>query len=213
MARPVAYDTDKVIELAVQQFWEDGFGDCDVETLTQRISLNRHSLYKAFGGKSGLFLDALAFYVDRIGAPYIAILESGSCLDDIVAFFDIISGGSNHSSPVKISGYGRRGCLITNTVAELGRSDPAVSAIIDRYYERFANAFIALIARGQACGSIRADIDPEVTGHWLLLTSQGMSLSARNGSTAPDMGALLRATLAARSDRSRPGFAASEFIL
>lgn len=35
MARPLAYDCDSVIEMAALPFWEDGFGDCIVEDLTQ----------------------------------------------------------------------------------------------------------------------------------------------------------------------------------
>jgi len=201
MPRPVTYDRDAVIEMAALQFWEDGFGDCDVETLTRRAKLNRHSLYKAFGGKTGLFLDSLEFYIGRVAAPYIALLEGGSDLDDLVEYFDTVSGNMNRrdarAGSADIDGYDTRGCFITNTVTELGRSDPRVAAIIDRYYERFADAFAALVARGQASGSIRADLDPQAIGRWLLLTSQGMSVAARLGNAMPDVSQIVRAALAA----------------
>ncbi|WP_255326582.1 TetR/AcrR family transcriptional regulator [Sphingobium sp. EM0848] len=196
MPRPVTYDRAKVIELAALRFWEDGFADCDVETLTHAAGVNRHSLYKAFGGKSGLFLDALDFYLDQIAAPYLALLEGGAGLDELVRYFEIAAGVVNDTGHGDIQRYDRRGCLIANTVAEMGRSEPQVSVIIDRYYDRVERAFAALIARGQAAGSIRADLDPGATGRWLLLTSQGMGISVRMGAVSADLPNIVRMALA-----------------
>lgn len=196
MPRPVTYNRSKVVELAALRFWEDGFADCDVETLTQAAGVNRHSLYKAFGGKSGLFLDALDFYLGQIAAPYLSLLERGTGLDELVAYFEIATGGINDTGHGDIQGYDRRGCLITNTVAEMGRSDPQINAIIDRYYDRVERGFAALIARGQASGSIRADLDPGATSRWLLLTTQGMSISARMGAVSADLPNIVRMALA-----------------
>lgn len=196
MPRTASYDREKVIEQATLRFWEDGFADCDVETLTQAAGVNRHSLYKAFGGKSGLFLNALEHYLAVVSAPYIALLEGGAGLDELVAYFEIASGAINGTGHGDIQGYDRRGCFITNTVAELGRSDAAISAIVDGYYDRVERAFAALIARGQAAGSIRADLDAGATSRWLLLTSQGMSISARMGAVSADLPGIIRAALA-----------------
>lgn len=196
MPRPVSYDRETVVALATLRFWEDGFADCDVDTLTRAAGVNRHSLYKAFGGKSGLFLSALDHYLADVAAPYIALLEGGAGLDELVAYFEIATGTINGTGHGDIQGYDRRGCFITNTVAELGRSDPEVSAIIDRYYDRIEQAFAALIVRGQAAGSIRADLDPGATSRWLLITSQGLSVSARMGAVSADLPHVVRAALA-----------------
>lgn len=194
--RPVSYDREQVVALATLRFWEDGFSDCDVDTLTRAAGVNRHSLYKAFGGKSGLFLSALDHYLAEIAAPYFALLEGGAGLDELVTYFEIASGVINGTIHSDIQGYDRRGCFIANTVANRGRSDPDVSAIIDRYYSRVERAFAALVARGQAAGSIRADLDPDATSNWLLLTSQGMSLSARMGAVSANLPNIIRAALA-----------------
>jgi TetR/AcrR family transcriptional repressor of nem operon len=184
------------VELAALSFWEQGFADCDVETLTKAAGVNRHSLYQAFGGKGGLFLQALGFYLDRVAAPYIALLEGGTGLEELVAYFEIASGGLNNTGVSDVQGYDNRGCLIANTVAEMGRSNPQVNAIVDHYYSRAKNAFAALITRGQAAGSIRSDLDPDAASQWLLLTSQGMSVSARLGAVSPDWPNIIRMALA-----------------
>lgn len=194
--RPVTYDRAKVVEVAALCFWQDGFADCDVETLTQAAGVNRHSLYKAFGGKSGLFLDALDFYLCNVAAPYLALLEGGTGLEELVAYFEIATAVINDTGHGDIQGYDRRGCFIANTAAYFGRTEPDVSAIIDCYFDRIERAFAILIARGQAAGSIRADLDPGATSHWLLLTSQGMSISARMGAVSHDLANVVRMALA-----------------
>jgi len=194
MARPIAYDRDRVIELAARQFWEDGFGACNVDDLTTRAGVNRHSLYKAFGGKAGLYRDALDFYVASIAAPYLAILERGDTLDDLARFF----------ATVARDGFDARGCLVTNSVIELGRADAEVVSVIDRYYARYVAAFAGLITRAQAGGSIRRDLDADAVARWLLLTTQGMSVAARLGAPGPDVADIVRCALAPPQDRFPP---------
>ncbi|SNS18063.1 transcriptional regulator, TetR family [Sphingomonas laterariae] len=192
MPRPVTYDRDAVIAQAARSFWESGFAACDVEALTRSAGVNRHSLYKAFGGKIGLFHAALGHYLASVAAPYLAILEAGEGVDDVAAYFERATGATHGDG----EGYDRRGCLIVNTITEMGRSDPDVAAIVDGYHERIERAFAGLIARGQAGGTIRADLDPVATARWLFVTSQGLSVAARMGRAAPDLPAMVRAALA-----------------
>lgn len=192
MARPARYDRETVTDAAMLGFWDHGYAGCDVETLTRRAGINRHSLYAAFDGKTGLFREALESYVSRVTAPYLAILEGGDGLADLIAYLDMVRGDADD-----VRGYDQRGCLITNSVTELGRTDPAAAAIIDAYYDRVEQAFAGLIARGQKHGSIRADIDAPATARWLFATVQGISVTARLGRPLPDLAPVVRAALAA----------------
>lgn len=198
MARPVAYDRKDVVAAACQHFWNLGFEACDVDSITRTSGINRHSLYKAFGGKTGLFLDALHFYIEQIATDYLACLKHAEGLDGIVAYFDLASGVIGNAN-----GYDRRGCFITNAVIELGRSNPSVSNLIDLYYARIEQAFCELVKRGQKGGTIRRDLDPRATAQWLLLTSQGMSVSARNGAVPANLSGLMRAALAEPSGQTK----------
>lgn len=191
MARPARYDREAVVEAAMRGFWEQGYAGCDVETLTRRAGVNRHSLYGAFGGKAGLFRAALAHYVAHVTAPYLAILEGGAGLDDLVRYFDAVAGDAGAGG-----GYDRRGCLVTNSIAELGDSDAEVAAIIAAYHGRVERAFADLVRRGQARGSIRAGLDPVAVARWLRMTTQGISVAARFGQAVPDLAGVVRAALA-----------------
>lgn len=196
MARPVGYDREQVIEQAMQQFWKDGFGDCDVDTLTRTAGINRHSLYKSFGGKAGLFHEALRHYVCHVSAPFLALLDQGETLDDLIGYFRLVCGTDPaDTAPIRI-GYDRRGCLVANSVIELGRTDPEANGIIDEYYRRFEEALTGLLRRAQAGGSIRAELDAPAMAHWLMLTAHGLSIAARREDMAVQLPDILRSTLA-----------------
>lgn len=194
--RPVSYDRDAVVDGAMVEFWARGFTTSDVERLTQAAGLNRHSLYKSFGGKRGLFLEALRRYVDEVAAAYVAMLESGTGLDDLLAYFERISGVQEQAGDHAPQGFDHRGCFLVNTAIELGRADPDVAALLDAYYARIEDGFAGLIRRGQAHGSIRGDLDPQITARWLRVTGQGLSVSSRIGAMPQDLAQMMRLTLA-----------------
>ena len=58
--RPRSYDREEVLERAMTLFWEKGFEGAHLGELVEVTGLNRFSLYKEFGGKEGLFRDALS---------------------------------------------------------------------------------------------------------------------------------------------------------
>lgn len=194
MARPARYDREAVVEAAMLGFWDHGYADCDVDTLTRRAGVNRHSLYSAFGGKAGLFHESLENYVACVTAPYLALLDQGEGLIDLIAYFEAVTGGPIADGT---AGYDHRGCMITNSVTELGRADPAAAAIIHAYYDRVERAFADLVRRGQAGGSIRRGLDAAAVARWLLATAQGISVAARLGRPTADLADIVRAALAA----------------
>lgn len=195
--RPTQYRRETVIGNAMAQFWSSGFVGSDIDMLTSAAGVNRHSLYKAFGGKQGLFLDALRHYVDVVAAGYVKMLEEGAGLDDICAYFEYATGMRQVKNPNdEPQGFDQRGCFLVNTAIELGRSDPQVTELLEVYYARIENAFAGLIRRGQETGSIRSDIDPHITARWLRVTSQGLSVSSRMGSAPGDLTRVVRMALA-----------------
>ncbi|OCC24168.1 hypothetical protein MB02_07835 [Croceicoccus estronivorus] len=194
--RPVSYQRDAVVDGAMVEFWSRGFGASDVATLTQATGLNRHSLYKSFAGKRGLFLDTLQHYIDVVAVAYVRVLEEGSGLDDIVAYFEHASRQRECLAETDDPpGFDQRGCFLVNTAIELGRTDAAVARLLDEYYARIERAFAGLIVRGQQSGSIRSDLDPETTARWLRVTSQGLSVSSRLGAMPVDIAMIVRTAL------------------
>jgi TetR/AcrR family transcriptional repressor of nem operon len=184
MPRPIAYDRNAVVKLSLEQFWTEGFGKSDIDRLTRTVGVNRHSLYSAFGGKTGLYKEALVHYIETVASEFLDILECGSGLEGILAYFekasDVYSAMDNGLDP-------NRGCFITNTLIEFGQSDGELCSVIDDYYSLAEKAFLKALRRGQKDNSIRSDLNPRSTARILVLTSQGASVSSRLGRTKPNL--------------------------
>jgi TetR/AcrR family transcriptional repressor of nem operon len=170
MARPITYDEDAVIAAALNQFWAEGFNRSSVDTLVDGTGLNKHSLYQAFGGKSGLFLRALERYLERQSLRYLAVFEQRRGMAALHGYFDAVL---RKPDP--------RGCLVANTAVELGESDPDSQRLITGYYNRLADCFAKAIDDGQQDGDIRADLDARDTAAWLVRAMQGLAVSTRLG--------------------------------
>ena len=88
MARPKAYNKEKVVDDATQLFWKKGYHCTPLSELVAVTGLNKHSLYKEFGSKAGLFDECLLNYRHKVGQELIDILRQKPLgLDNIRAFF------------------------------------------------------------------------------------------------------------------------------
>ena len=65
MARPAQYDRDKILDKAMQTFWEHGYHATSISDLVEATRLQPGSLYAAFESKRGLFLAALDHYAGQ----------------------------------------------------------------------------------------------------------------------------------------------------
>jgi TetR/AcrR family transcriptional regulator, transcriptional repressor for nem operon len=112
-------------------------GDLEVRT-----GLDRSSIYHAFGNKHTLFEAALRCYVEEnIDARLGGMRQADASLASVVTFF------AGMAQAFSTEPRAARGCLIVNTIAELGSRDPhAVRAATD-YRDRFREAFAAALSR------------------------------------------------------------------
>ena len=63
MARAKSYDREVAVEAAMLAFWRKGYGALGVREIESETSINRFALQTDFGGKQGLFLEALQKYL------------------------------------------------------------------------------------------------------------------------------------------------------
>ena len=65
--RPREFDIDKALDAALNVFWRKGYEGTKLPDLTSAMSINRPSLYAAFGNKEALFRKALDRYAKGPG--------------------------------------------------------------------------------------------------------------------------------------------------
>lgn len=177
MARPREFDEEEVIANAQQAFWAQGYDATSVSDLMDATGLAKGSLYKGFGDKRQLFIQALNSYLD---AGHEALLEldsaSGSGREAIEQFLYGVARMS--------TGQGvRRGCLAVNSSIELGPHDSDVRNQLRRYYRRKEETLAAIVRRGIADGSLRKDLDPQAIARQIIILTDGLQVRGKLGLT------------------------------
>lgn len=76
MARTREFDEEKVLESAMELFWEKGYEATSLSDLTSRMGIQRPSIYSAFGDKKELFEAALRKYTMSHASRVRAQLQS-----------------------------------------------------------------------------------------------------------------------------------------
>ncbi|MEM6530436.1 MAG: TetR/AcrR family transcriptional regulator, partial [Chloroflexota bacterium] len=118
MPRPKSFNREKVVQQAMNVFWEHGYEATSISDLTEATSLKPGSLYNTFGSKHELYLESLDFYEKHVGSSLFAVLdEPVSGLEAIRQLF---------SQLIESSRVDPRGCFMHNAIMERSTCDEDV---------------------------------------------------------------------------------------
>ena len=127
MARPVEYDLQKVLDNAMEIFWQKGYEGVSMAELVSCTGLNRRTMYSLFNDKEGLFKDALDNYYTKRSAQKIFVLKENPGKKGIELFFDTFSFGE-----------GFKGCLFSNTMREKDFMNDETYNIPKEYFDNIS---------------------------------------------------------------------------
>lgn len=147
MARPREFDEEKVLELAVEQFWERGYEATSIRDLAEAMGLTTASVYNAFGDKRAVYRRALDFYVERSFVDRVGRFETKSPRLAIDAFFSEIVERS-------LSDSKRKGCMLVNSALEVAPHDAEFQRVVADVLVQVEGFFLRCVQRGQEDGSI-----------------------------------------------------------
>lgn len=135
MARTREFDTDAAIDAIANTFWADGYEATGIADLVETTGVGRASLYGAFGSKREMLHRAIEFYLDTyIETLWAEVDDAG--IDGATHMFKQFAY-VREAKPERA----RMGCLMVNSVVELGRTDPAIVEQGERYRTRILDAF------------------------------------------------------------------------
>jgi TetR/AcrR family transcriptional regulator, transcriptional repressor for nem operon len=188
MARPKSFDEEAVLDQAIELFWQRGYEGTSLADLETHLGLGRQSLYNSFGDKHALFLKALERYSRKFGGAALAQLNAPDAgLDAIRGFFDC--GLESLAS-------GRRGCMVTNTITELGSEDADVLLRCNHSRDELERAFRRALSHAKKQGQLPRRLDVEATATLLMIQHYGLTVMAKTGATAAQLGAAVEALFA-----------------
>lgn len=170
-----------MVDAAMTRFWCYGFTATSMDQLVDVTGVSRHGIYSAFGGKRALFLACLEAYQQAVVTPAFAVVEDeGAGLSAIACYFE------TQIAKAEAIGLPGPGCLVANSMTELGPHDAGVLDRVNHHNRRLHAGFArALTAADKNEPPLSADALKDLAS--LLVTSaQGLwSLSRSVDDAAP----------------------------
>ncbi|MFT4831634.1 MAG: TetR/AcrR family transcriptional repressor of nem operon [Psychroserpens sp.] len=136
MARKKEYIEQEVLEKAMALFWRNGYESTSVRMLEKEMGINQFSIYASFGSKKGVFLESINAYKRKINSITDKLEKSHNGVPGIKQYFyDFLEFAKENNVS--------KGCLVTNTVNELGENaDPVVMAELIKFASNIKRLFI-----------------------------------------------------------------------
>ncbi|RJO78857.1 TetR/AcrR family transcriptional regulator [Nocardia panacis] len=177
MGRPRNFETDTVVERAMEEFWTRGYTGTSPAQLAAATGVAKGSLYHAFGSKRALFDQALARYAQMgVAQAEELLFQPGNAIDRIRVYLRE-TVDSDVAQPI------RRGCLVVNTVAELGGHDAEIDRVLRGVEQSIVAVLAARIEQGRRDGDFGSDIDARAAADFLLNTSVGLRIMGKTRDT------------------------------
>jgi TetR/AcrR family transcriptional repressor of nem operon len=195
VARPREFERDVVLDRAMRLFWARGYEATSIQSLVARMGIQRGSLYAAFGDKRRLFFAAIERYDRVMTARLLAALDApGPGLAAIREFFRLkIEATRERGRP--------RGCLVTNSAAELASRDRGTAGRVGATLARLEAAFHGAVVRAQEAGQIDPARDARALARFLTSSAQGLSVMARASADRAALEDVVKVTLEVVSRR------------
>lgn len=159
--RNPSYNLDEVLEKGIQLFWRKGFHAVTISDIVNHTGINRFSFYEKFGSKEEFFQATLDTYFNVLTHQFLMEMNDDvSGLEAIKNFFRNMSGiASDPTMP--------QGCLIINSVMELGQSQFDLDHRFNQMKEAQYNAMLNSIKVEKKKGSLKNSKTPEELAHYL----------------------------------------------
>lgn len=168
-----SFDLDEAIAQATRVFWNKGYEAASISDLIHAMSINKGSLYNAFGSKKKLFIMALLRYDRNNRTKTLARLEE---LNDPVLMISTLFDGLISES---LTDGERKGCLLVNTALELPHHCLEVRDLVVLALSDFERFFLRTIVQGQELGQIPKCVNPDKSSKSLLTLVVGLRVLSR----------------------------------
>ncbi|NZA27175.1 TetR/AcrR family transcriptional regulator [Luteimonas sp. SJ-92] len=172
--RPRGFDRDDALRAAMHVFWERGYEGASIGELTRAMSINRPSLYSAFGDKETLFAEAVARYEREENATARALRDRPTARAAVEAVLrDNADAYCDPATP--------RGCLVVTAAVNCAPEHTSVRARLAASQRAVSEALLRRIRRAVAEGELPGETDVGALAGYYDALLQGLSLQARAG--------------------------------
>ncbi|MEM7772184.1 MAG: TetR/AcrR family transcriptional regulator [Cyanobacteria bacterium P01_A01_bin.37] len=152
MSRQKNYERDAAIEKAKEAFWQYGYQSLGIRSIEEIVGIGRFAIRTDFGGKEGLFIEALRAYVEASLQYIVEPLGNAKSLDPFVDLVERLVTPTEGS----LRCYG---CLFINTAVENATlKNEAIAEVIEQFFSELRKAMGESLAQLQHDGLMRTDV-------------------------------------------------------
>lgn len=171
MARTREFDEEKVLDAAMQLFWEKGYEATSLSDLTSRMGIQRPSIYSTFGDKRELFETSLRKYtMARAAEMRTRLAGIASVKEAFLTFFAEIVDEEYNAERLS------RGCFCINTMVELAPHDEKFEILTREHQMYLSVIFQENIERGMRSGELNPSLDAKAVAQALIVSLIGLTV-------------------------------------
>jgi len=165
--RPKIFDEKEVLEKAMELFWKNGYQATSTDQLLKILGINKGSLYHSFTNKKNLYLQGFALMEQEWQQEFAQHLAASDQPIQAIKslFFQIIEEEELY------------GCLMGNTLVELGAQDPDFAQAAKKHLKNLENIFLEQIRKSQQTGELKTKKSPELLALALINLWNGLHIT------------------------------------
>jgi len=168
-------DRESLLEESMALFWRRGYEGVSTTDLIRELGVHRQTIYRLFGSKHGLYIEALVRYRRARYEAARRTLRTGPPLEAVRTLVQ--------ECAMEAADPERRGCFIVNAAAERIPHDERTEKEVRWFWSALERGLTATLERARAEGALGAEKDPAATAGFLLAAMQGMMV---RGKVHPD---------------------------
>ncbi|MGV9297508.1 TetR/AcrR family transcriptional regulator [Amycolatopsis sp. NPDC003676] len=168
MPRVREFDTDEVIQKAMEVFWRKGYEATSIQDLAEATGLGRGSLYAAFDSKHGLYERALQRYVRQTTDATRESLMQRVPIRQVMR--DLLLGRIDDA----LEEPGRPGCLLVMAITERVPHDEAANRIVCDAIAALQDSFYGTLHLARSMGELPPGADIPALSNFLVTMIQGL---------------------------------------
>ncbi|MFH8487575.1 TetR/AcrR family transcriptional regulator [Streptomyces longisporoflavus] len=166
-----AFDREKALAIALQEFWTHGYDTTSVASLTKAMGINPPSLYAAFGDKKQLFDEAVGLYTRTYAAGPPQGPDARTAITRMLRHLAADYTDPNHPP----------GCLIITGATNCAPGSQDVKDQLRAMREESKAAIAACIRADIDARRLPADTDADGLAAFYAAVIQGMNQQAWDG--------------------------------
>jgi TetR/AcrR family transcriptional regulator, transcriptional repressor for nem operon len=169
MTRPKTYKPSDVARRAMERFWVQGYYATSMADLVAATGVSRHGLYADFRDKHGLFVASMQIYFEEVVTPAFALVEASNAgTAEIRQYFE------TQIARAEAAGLPGPGCLVANTMVEVGPHDLEFGRLVAAHLSRLTNGFWQAIENERCRREPPPTVDVTKLAFHLTVSAQGL---------------------------------------